>query len=146
MIGVQAEGAAPLYYTWKYNLNELKVIENPETIASAIRIGKPVNWFKALKAIRESRGLIVTVSDSEILKAQKLLGEEGIAVEPASATTLAAYLKLIEDKVIDKNDLVVLIATGHGLKDPDVVNLHQYVKFRVENYEDFEKVIKQLVK
>ncbi|MDW8036082.1 MAG: pyridoxal-phosphate dependent enzyme, partial [Candidatus Korarchaeum sp.] len=92
----------------------------PETIATAIRIGKPVNWPKAMRALRESDGLAVEVSDQEILEAQRKLGRMGIGVEPASASPYAAYLKLV-GKEISLSDKVVLIATGHALKDPDVL-------------------------
>ncbi len=122
MVGVQAEKAAPLYNTWRKALNKLEPIKNPETIATAIRIGKPVNWPKALQAVKESHGLFTAVSDNEILEALKTLARvEGLAVEPASATTLAALEKLVEENIIAKDDTVVLVLTGHGLKDPDTL-------------------------
>lgn len=121
MIGVQAEGAAPLYETWRRGADRLIEVNNPNTVASAIRIGKPVNWLKALKAVNTSRGLIVTVSDEEIMEARNRLARRGIFVEPASASTYAAYLKLIRDGTIDIGERTVLILTGHGLKDPDSV-------------------------
>ncbi len=120
MIGVQAKGAAPLAKAWSIGLNKPLFIDKPETIATAIRIGKPINWSKALRAVRESNGSFVTVSDEEILLAQKTLAVlEGIAVEPASATTIAA-LNHIKD-YINRDEVVVLVATGHALKDPDVI-------------------------
>ncbi len=122
MVGIQAEGAAPLVNTWRRDLDTLQFIEKPVTIASAIRIGKPVNWVKALKAVKESKGAFISVSDQEILESIKILARyEGIGVEPASATTLAGLIKAYNDGIVVKGDTVVLIATGHALKDPDTI-------------------------
>ena len=124
MIGVQATGAAPLAKTWSTGSRELQVVEEPRTIASAIRIGRPVNWVKALKAVEESRGALLTVSDEEILEAIKMLARlEGLGVEPSSAASLAGYLKALEEGLVDRGETVVLVATGHALKDPDIVRL-----------------------
>lgn len=122
MIGVQAEGAAPLVKTWVSKSKKLIVVEKPMTIASAIRIGKPINWLKALKAVEESKGSIITVSDEEIIKSMRDLAiYEGIGVEPASATSLAGYRKALELGIIDRDELAILVLTGHALKDPDVI-------------------------
>ncbi len=122
MIGVQAAGAAPLAITWKQKMDKLCIVDKPQTIASAIRIGKPVNWLKALRAVKESRGTFITVTDEEILNAMKTLAMfEGIGVEPASAASFAGLVKAIDDGIIDKDEVVVLIATGHALKDPDTI-------------------------
>ena len=95
-------------------------VKNPETVATAIRIGAPVSWKKAVKAIRDSGGTATTVSDDEILAAQKLLARvEGIFVEPASASSIAGLIKLVNEGAIDKTERVVCVTTGHGLKDPD---------------------------
>jgi threonine synthase len=124
MIGVQATGAAPLAKTWLTGSRELQVVEEPRTIASAIRIGRPVNWVKALKAVEESRGALLIVSDEEILEAIKMLARlEGLGVEPSSAASLAGYLKALEEGLVDRGETVVLVATGHALKDPDIVRL-----------------------
>ncbi len=110
MMGFQASGSAPLVNN--------KKIENPETIATAIRIGNPVNWDNALKVKKESNGLFKDVSDKEIIEAYKLLGkEEGIFCEPASAASVAGLLKIKEE--IPENSNVVCVLTGNGLKDPD---------------------------
>lgn len=128
MIGIQAEGAAPIANMIKMGSSEIKFVEKPETIATAIRIGSPVNWKKAVKAIRESGGLAETVSDEEILSAQKLLARlEGIFVEPASAASIAGLIKLSKNGLVEKDELVVCVATGHGLKDPDII-LRQFPK------------------
>ena len=122
MIGVQAEGASPLVRTWMEKSKELLVVNNPETIATAIRIGRPVNWMKALKAVYESNGAFISVSDDEILEAMKNLAMlEGIGVEPASAASLAGYKKALGIGIVDKGETVVLIGTGHALKDPDTI-------------------------
>ncbi len=120
MIGVQAAGAAPLAEAFERGLDKPLFVEHPETIATAIRIGKPVNWPKAMRAVRESGGRFVKVSDDEILDAMKMLGaREGIGAEPAGASSLAGFLKLAEEGYFDEGDTVVLIVTGHALKDPD---------------------------
>jgi len=146
MIGVQAEGAAPLAKTLQENSNELLRIPNPETIATAIRIGAPVNWKKALRAVRESRGTMITVSDDEILRAQRLLAStEGLFVEPASAASIAGLAKATSQGLVDKGEAVVCVATGHGLKDPEVV-LKMSPKFvELRNAEEIDELVKALL-
>ena len=120
MIGVQAEGAAPIAKAVKAGEEAIKPVPQPETVATAIRIGSPVNWKKALKAIKQSNGKAEIVSDEEIVEAQKVLARsEGIFVEPASASTIAGLKKLWEMGEIDKDEVIVCVATGHGLKDPN---------------------------
>jgi threonine synthase len=113
MLGFQAEGAAPIVRG--------KVIERPETVATAIRIGNPASWKQAEAARNESGGLIDMVSDEEILKAYQMLASlEGIFCEPASAASLAGVLKYYKKNFFKKDDVLVLTITGHGLKDPDI--------------------------
>ena len=120
MTGIQAEGSAPIAQAIKTGSDKIVPIEHPETIATAIRIGAPVSWKKAVNAIHESHGTAETVTDEEILDAQKTLARiEGIFVEPASASSLAGLKKLIRNGTIQKDEKVVCITTGHGLKDPD---------------------------
>lgn len=122
MIGIQAAGSPPIARAVKKKLKRIEPVKNPETVATAIRIGNPISWKKALNAIYESRGTAEIVSDEEIINAQKLLArKEGIFVEPASASSIAGLKKLAEAGQLDKNDVVVCVATGHGLKDPDIV-------------------------
>jgi len=122
MVGIQAEGAAPIADSMKQGLSEVQFVESPETVATAIRIGSPVNWKKAVRAVKESDGLVETVSDKEILEAQKLLAQyEGLFVEPASAASIAGLRKLVRMGLVDKDEKVVCIVTGHGLKDPNIV-------------------------
>jgi threonine synthase len=121
MTGIQAEDAAPIARAIKNGKDEIVPIKEPETIATAIRIGAPVSWKKAIRAIRESGGTAETVTDKEILEAQKMLARtEGLFVEPASASSIAGLKKMFEAGKIDKNEVVVCIATGHGLKDPEI--------------------------
>ncbi len=112
MVGFQAEGAAPIVQN--------KVVDNPETIATAIRIGNPASWKKAVEARDESHGKIDSVSDEEIVNAYKLLAEkEGIFVEPASASGVAGVLKLAKADYFKEGSSIVITLTGYGLKDPE---------------------------
>jgi threonine synthase len=116
MLGFQAEGAAPIVRG--------HIVENPETVATAIRIGNPASWKRALNAANESGGLITTVSDREILSAQKMIATiEGVFCEPASAASVAGILKLSREGYFDASEkkTVVCTLTGNGLKDPDIV-------------------------
>ncbi|MCL2133936.1 MAG: threonine synthase [Candidatus Bathyarchaeota archaeon] len=120
MIGIQAVGSAPIVNAIKGHSNKIVPITEPETVATAIRIGAPVSWKKAINAINESCGTAETVTDEEILNAQKILAQvEGIFVEPASAASIAGLKKLVRNGIINKDERVVCITTGHGLKDPD---------------------------
>jgi len=113
MMGWQAEGAAPIVRG--------AVVESPETIATAIRIGNPASWDKASEAAEQSDGTIGMVSDEEILDAHRLLARTvGIFVEPASAAGIAGLLKHHESTGIPTGSTVVVTVTGHGLKDPDL--------------------------
>jgi threonine synthase len=121
MVGFQAAGAAPIFHN--------RIVEKPETIASAIRIGNPASWKQACAAIAESRGAIDVVSDEEILEAQSWLAKhEGIFVEPASAAAIAGLFKCCgSDQAaysfqnISEASRIVCTVTGHGLKDPDLI-------------------------
>lgn len=114
VLGVQAAGAAPLVLGHP--------VDKPETIATAIRIGRPARGEQALSAAEESNGRIIAVSDEEILSAQKILAEEGIWVEPASAAGLAGLILETGRGSADvKGKKVVVVCTGHGLKDPSVI-------------------------
>lgn len=120
MTGIQAEGAAPITNAVRKGAQDIIPVENPETVATAIRIGAPVSALKALRAIYDSDGMAETVTDDEILECQKLLARtEGIGVEPASAASIAGLRKLVENGEIDKGEEVVCVVTGHLLKDPN---------------------------
>ncbi|MEM1576508.1 MAG: threonine synthase [Archaeoglobaceae archaeon] len=119
MTGIQAERSAPVYKAFIEKKDNIEPVSNPETIATAIRIGNPVNAKKALKAIYESKGLAEIVSDDEIISAQKLLAKNGIGVEPASAASVAGLIKLAKAGMIESDETVVCITTGNLLKDPE---------------------------
>ncbi|MDI3516138.1 MAG: threonine synthase [Thermotogota bacterium] len=120
MVGFQASGAAPIVLG--------HVVENPETVATAIRIGNPVNWKTAVAAAEESGGEISTVTDEEILEAQSILASrEGVFCEPASAASVAGFIKKVKEGFFEGGELVVATLTGHGLKDPNVI-LHSVEK------------------
>jgi threonine synthase len=122
MTGIQSEGSRPIVDAIEQNLSELVPCKNPETIATAIRIGAPVNAEKALAAIRNTGGTAASVSDDEILAMQRdLARKEGIGVEPASAASVAGVKKLIETGTIDRDERIVCVVTGHLLKDPETV-------------------------
>jgi threonine synthase len=112
MFGFQAEGAAPIVRGHP--------IENPETVASAIRIGNPASWQGAVAAAAESGGEILAVSDEAILAAHRRLArEEGLFVEPASAASVAGLLALSSEGRLTRRETIVCVLTGHGLKDPE---------------------------
>jgi threonine synthase len=120
MTGIQAEGSMPIVDAIKRGLKKFVPVRKPETIATAIRIGNPVNGPKAIRAIRNSKGMAESVTDEEIIAAQKMLARlEGIGVEPASASTVAGLKKLVGMSAIDRNEKVVCVATGNLLKDPE---------------------------
>jgi threonine synthase len=110
-MGFQAAGAAPLV------LGE--PVTDPQTIATAIRIGKPASWDLALAAARESEGAISAVTDREILAAYRRVAREGLFAEPASAASVAGLLKLAAGDELERGSTVVCVLTGHGLKDPE---------------------------
>jgi threonine synthase len=118
MLGFQAEGAAPIVRG--------EPVESPETVATAIRIGNPASWKSAVAARDESGGVIETVTDDEILEAQRLIVQlEGIFCEPASAAGVAGVRKLSAEGRIGKAETIVCVLTGHGLKDPDAVQAEE---------------------
>ena len=122
MTGIQAAGSMPIVNAVKNNLPVVEVEQNPETVASAIRIGAPVNAEKALRAIRETGGTAESVTDEEILEMQRdLARKEGIGVEPASAASVAGIKKMAEQGLLDKDEKIVCVVTGHLLKDPETV-------------------------
>ena len=113
MLGFQAEGASPIVAG--------HIFENPQTIATAIKIGNPASWKKAETALNESKGNIDSVTDDEILEAYKMLASrEGVFAEPASCASLAGVLKLHKKGFFKKGDRVVCVLTGNGLKDPSI--------------------------
>jgi threonine synthase len=124
MMGFQAAGAAPIVLGHP--------VADPQTVASAIRIGNPASWKKAVAARDESGGAIDTVTDDEILEAyERLAREEGIFCEPASAASLAGLLKAARSVPDLAGTTCVCVITGHGLKDPDTSERFRPVSFDV---------------
>ncbi len=118
MLGFQAEGAAPIVRG--------EAVEEPETVATAIRIGNPASWELAVAARDRSGGLIEAVSDDEILDAQRIIVRlEGVFCEPASAAGVAGVRRLVADGRLERQMTVVCVLTGHGLKDPDAVQAEE---------------------
>jgi threonine synthase len=112
MVGFQAAGAAPIVLG--------RIVENPQTVASAIRIGNPASWEAALNAVKESAGAIDSVTDEEILQAYRVVAAtEGVFCEPASAASVAGVMKLSKQGGLREGETVVCTLTGHGLKDAD---------------------------
>ncbi|WP_206831971.1 threonine synthase [Alicyclobacillus fructus] len=111
MFGFEAEGAAAIVRG--------EPIPNPETFATAIRIGNPASWDKAVRAAQESGGAIDCVSDDEIAEAYRLIAQEGVFAEPASAASVAGLLKRHRQGGVTRGETVVCVLTGNGLKDPD---------------------------
>jgi threonine synthase len=123
---IQAQGAAPFYELLRPHKSgrrsvRLKAVEHPETLATAIKIGDPVSWPKALKEVTTSDGIVESVSEQEIADAKAVIGRCGIGCEPASAATLAGIRKLTAAGTIRPDADVVAVLTGHVLKDPDYI-------------------------
>ena len=133
MMGWQAEGAAPIV--------KGKIVHSPETVATAIRIGNPASWDKAVRASEESSGAIDCVTDDEILDAQRMLARtEGLFVEPASAAGIAGIVKSKARGDIPEGSTVVVTVTGHGLKDPGIAIENSKVRSEVVE-PDIESVL-----
>jgi len=116
---IQAQGANPLVRTIRETGGERLIPVHAETMATAIRIGNPASWKKALRVIRETGGTVEQVSEVEIASAKAEIGAEGVGCEPASAVTLAGLKKLVKQGLVEPKERVVLVLTGHVLKDAD---------------------------
>lgn len=136
MIGFEASGAAPIVQN--------KIIDKPETIATAIRIGNPASWKQAVNAAQESGGFIDMVTDDEIINTYKLLHDsEGIACEPASAASVAGLLKSAKANKLSPESTVVCVLTGNGLKDPDsAIKYSEQEKIEVKP--DLKEIVSKL--
>lgn len=133
MHGYEAEGAAAIV--------QGKVIESPETIATAIRIGNPASWELAENARDESKGKIDSVTDDEIINAyRKVAAMDGVFIEPGSAASLAGVIKDIKSGAITKGETVVCVFTGNGLKDPDTaLEVTEIPISKMDDLEDMKK-------
>lgn len=122
---IQAAGANPLHRMWRDH-TPFTPMPNPETIATAIKIGNPVSWEKSLRGLAWCNGVVAEVSDQEIMDAKAMVDAAGIGAEPASCCSVAGAKKLVDQGVIPRDAKVVGILTGNLLKDPDaVVGYHQ---------------------
>jgi threonine synthase len=123
---IQAEGASPLYeYVHGDDKSAFHPFEHPATLATAIKIGRPVSWPRAMRALAWTDGLVERVSEQEIADAKAIIGRDGIGCEPASATTLAGIKKLVSAGEIKSHENVVAVLTGNVMKDPTYsINYH----------------------
>ncbi|MEJ7616507.1 MAG: pyridoxal-phosphate dependent enzyme [Pyrinomonadaceae bacterium] len=134
---IQAEGAAPLAQLFAhpgeenpsiedFRARSLTPVAHPHTLASAIKIGSPVSWRKAVRSVLWTGGHVLTVNEQQIADARAIIGRDGIGCEPASATTVAGIKKMVAAKLIDSGETVVAVLTGHVLKDTDyAINYHR---------------------
>jgi threonine synthase len=123
---IQAEGANPLYQMWRAEADTLAPVRGAATLATAIKIGAPVSWQKALRGLRASGGEVEQVGEQEIADAKAMIGRDGIGCEPASAVTLAGVKKMVAAGSLNPDEDVLAILTGHVLKDPDyTVSYHR---------------------
>ncbi|MDR7079163.1 threonine synthase [Neobacillus niacini] len=137
MYGFEAAGAAALVHN--------RVFENPETIATAIRIGNPASWNLAVSAVEESNGLFDEVSDEEIVSAyKKVASSEGIFAEPASCASIAGIYKSLQKGRIEKGTKIVAVLTGNGLKDPDTAI--QVSEVNIKHLPNDEKAVTEHIK
>jgi len=135
LLGVQAEGAAPLVQMLRSGSDTLVPVREPRSIATAIRIGHPASWKKARRAILESRGSAVAVSDREILEAQWAIARlAGLGVEPAGAASVAGLRRSVELGETGADTTAVAVLTGHALKDPDAAQMAPLSRITLEAF------------
>lgn len=116
---VQATGASPFHQMVEQNESTLRPEISPQTVASALNIGNPPSWKKALRTIAETKGTTIAVSDEELLDAKAMVDQSGVGCEPASAATIAGLRSLVQQRIIDPDESAVCILTGNLLKDTD---------------------------
>jgi threonine synthase len=117
---VQASGAAPFAASFREHFRERHTVQ-AETVATAIRIGDPASYTRAVRVIRETNGVVLAVSDAEILEAKAVVDASGVGCEPASAASVAGVRALASRGMIGRGDVVVSVLTGHILKDPEIL-------------------------
>ena len=125
---VQAEGASPFHKMVSQQKKELIPEPVPYTRASALNIGNPPSWKKALHTLFQTQGVTISVTDEEILDAKAMIDKSGIGCEPASAATIAGLRNLVSKQVIDKEESALCILTGNILKDTDVLKYYHHVE------------------
>ena len=132
---VQAAGANPFYQTLQAGALDLLAVDSPQTEATAIRIGHPANWKKARRVLEWAGGFCESVTDEEIFAAKRVLAEDGVGCEPASAATIAGIHKLVQAGKIERHADIVCVLTGHQLKDTDYIMRH-----RAEDHEKIQRL------
>ena len=146
---IQAEGAAPLAHAFAKSAkavpDAVEFVDHPNTLATAIKIGSPVSWQKALRVVIESGGEVLSVTETELADAKAIIGRDGIGCEPASAATLAGIKKLVATEKIKKDGTVVAVLTGHVLKDPDYVSNYHRGTLAIESHEPGKPVSRQAI-
>jgi threonine synthase len=148
LYGIQAKGASPLVSAFMMD-GEPILLNTTETIADSISVGYPRDSFKALRAVRTTQGAMIAVSEDEILSAQKIVAEQGgIFVEPAAAASYAGLLHLVESGQIDRDETVVVLFTGHGLKDIETAatNISSNIELIEPDIDAIEWKIRKLFK
>jgi threonine synthase len=120
LAAVQAEGAAPFARSFRVGFAERKTVR-AETVATAIKIGDPASYERGVRAIRETNGVVIDVSDAEIMEAKAVIDASGVGCEPASAASVAGARRLARDGTLRRGDRVVAVLTGHILKDPGIL-------------------------
>ena len=125
LVVVQSAGANPFYQTLRAGASDLLAVNNPHTEATAIRIGHPANWKKARRVLDWTCGFCESVTDEEILEAKRVLAEDGVGCEPASAATVAGVRKLVRAGKIERDADIVCVLTGHQLKDTEYIMRHR---------------------
>jgi threonine synthase len=141
---IRAEGANPLVRTMRENAGKKLISVRAETMATAIRIGSPASWRKAVRVLEATGGAVEQVSEAEIALAKAEIGAEGIGCEPASAVTLAGLKKLVKLGFVKRSESVVLILTGHLLKDPDfTLKFHRGDLLSPANSDTYDAILAQ---
>jgi threonine synthase len=139
---IQAEGANPLVRSIRERGGQTLTPVEADTFATAIRIGNPASWKKALRVIEATAGTVEQVSEIEIASAKAEIGADGVGCEPASAVTLAGLKKLVKQGFVKPSETIVLILTGHGLKDPEfTLKFHRGDLFAGTKYEESARVL-----
>ncbi len=145
IIGIQAEGSAPLVKAFNENSGDIPFIENPQTIADSINVGVPRDGVKALKAVKESKGFFISVKDHEILESVKEIAEStGVFAEPAAAAAFAGFKKSLRENLIPHNSTSIILLTGNGLKDPKALKHAIDINVPVVESGDIKGVIKAM--
>src|SRR5450631_11375 len=142
---IQAEGANPLYRTVHEKHGKELITVEADTLATAIRIGNPASWKKSLRVVEATQGCVEQVSEAEIAVAKAEIGADGVGCEPASAVTLAGLKKLVKQGFVKPGETVVLVLTGHLLKDPEfTINFHRGELFKGSLDEEASAALKPL--